>query len=154
MTEEGLLAIAGQSSHRVDQDAPAHWDNTFYLQKDFGSTRDWYIKDSMLFTPTRTTNRPPTRCERLVQTFPTGFGCKRLRVFRLLGEVVFPPLAYKTKPSKYCLLGPVLETGFYALLLHLKQIQKFHTSFTTLAVARNLYLQNLLDLPIQILDFE
>lgn len=137
VTEEGLLAIAGRSAQQFDQGAHKHWENALYLQKDFGASRDWYIKDSMMFTPTCTSKRalPPKQCDKLIQTFPTFFGCTKLRKFRLFGDLIYPPMVIRSKFNKY-VDGPMLETGFYAFLLHLPHLQQFNVGFTPLVVAR------------------
>ena len=137
VTEEGLLAITGRSSKPTDQGFNAPWENALYLQKDFGASREWYIKDSMMFTPPCTAKRslPPKQCDKLIKTYPTCFGCTKLRKFRLFGDLIFPPLVSRAKFNKY-VDGPILEIGLYSVLLHLKQLQQFNVGFTPLVVAR------------------
>jgi hypothetical protein len=145
-TEEGLLAIAGRSALEYDQGLHhRHWDNALYLHKDFGPAKDWYVKDALLFTPPPSTpanaagggtkRSPPLPCDSLLRTFPTDFGCTRLRRFRLSGDFIFPPMTARAKVAK-TEVGPVVEVGLYAILLHLKQLQQFCFSFAPLAVAR------------------
>ena len=117
-----------------------------FLQ-DFGPAKDWYVKDALLFTPppntttaaaagSGTTKRPlPPPCDTLLRTFPTDFGCTRLRRFRLSGDFIFPPMAARAKAGK-AEAGPVVEVGLYAILLHLRHLQQFCFSFAPLAVAR------------------
>jgi hypothetical protein len=116
-----------------------------FLQ-DFGPAKDWYVKDALLFTPppntttattaAGTTKRPlPPPCDTLLRTFPTDFGCTRLRRFRLSGDFIFPPMAARAKAGK-AEAGPVVEVGLYAILLHLRHLQQFCFSFAPLAVAR------------------
>jgi hypothetical protein len=118
-----------------------------FLQ-DFGPAKDWYVKDALLFTPPPntttataaagggTTKRPlPPPCDTLLRTFPTDFGCMRLRRFRLSGDFIFPPMAARAKAGK-AEAGPVVEVGLYAILLHLRHLQQFCFSFAPLAVAR------------------
>ena len=116
------------------------------FHKDFGPTKDWYVKDALLFTPppapihsgapAGTPKRPlPPPCDTLLPTFPTDFGCTRLRRFRLAGDFIFPPMAARAKAGKVE-AGPVVEVGLYAILLYLKHLQQFCFSFAPLAVAR------------------
>ena len=138
VTEEGLLALAGRSAQQFDQGQHKHWENALYLQKDFGASRDWYVKDSLMFTSTCTTKRclPHKQCDKLIPTFPTHFGCTKLQKFRLVGnKYVFPPLAIRSKITKL-LSAPVLELGFYILLLHLKQLRRFNLICTPLMIVR------------------
>jgi hypothetical protein len=106
------------------------------------------VKDALLFTPPPntttataaagggTTKRPlPPPCDTLLRTFPTDFGCTRLRRFRLSGDFIFPPMAARAKAGK-AEAGPVVEVGLYAILLHLRHLQQFCFSFAPLAVAR------------------
>lgn len=136
-TEEGLLALAGRSGQERDQGFHKHWDNSLYIHKDFGSAKEWYIKDSLLFTPPCSSKRtlPPRQCDTLPPTYPTGFGCLKLVRFRLSGDFIFPPMAARAKFNKYD-SGPVIETGLYALLIYLKNITKFTCGFTPLVIAR------------------
>ena len=105
--------------------------------QDFGSAKEWYIKDSLLFTPPCSSKRtlPPRQCDTLPPTYPTGFGCLKLIRFRLSGDYIFPPMAARAKFNKYD-SGPVIETGLYALLIYLKNITKFTCGFTPLVIAR------------------
>jgi len=137
VTEEGLLAISGRSIKQSDQGFNGPWENALYLQKDFGAPREWYIKDSMMFTPPCLAKRPfpPKQCEKLIKTFPTSFGCTKLRKFRLFGDIVFPPLVSRAKGNKN-VVGPALEVGFYVFLIYLKNLQQFNVGFTPLVVAR------------------
>jgi len=137
-TEEGLLALAGRSAQQRDQGFHKPWDNALYIHKDFGSPKEWYIKDSLLFTPPIANKRslPPKQCDSLFPTFPTGFGCKKLVKFRLSGDFIFPPMAQRAKFNKYE-TGPVVESGLYALLMYGKNIAKFSCGvFTPLVIAR------------------
>ena len=132
--------------------------SALYLHRDFGPAKDWYVKDALLFTPppqpssssssTTSNNNAavgglaaaakraiPPPCDSLLRTFPTGFGCTRLRRFRLAGDFIFPPMVARAKVPK-AEAGPVVEVGLYALLLQLKQLQQFCFSFAPLAVAR------------------
>jgi len=137
VTEEGLLAIAGRSAQQTDLGLQKQWDHALYLQKDFGASREWYIKDAMMFTPTCTAKRslPPKQCDKLIKTYTTFFGCNKLRKFRLFGDLIFPPMAARAKFNKY-VNGPQLETGFYAFLVHLRLLQQFNVGFAPLVVAR------------------
>lgn len=137
-TEEGLLALAGRSGQPMDQGFHKHWDNALHLHKDFGSPKEWYIKDSLLFTPPCSSKRtlPPRQSDsRLLPTYPTGFGCLKLTRFRLSGEFIFPPMASRAKFNKYE-NGPVIESGLYALLIFLQKLTKFTCGFTPLVIAR------------------
>ena len=137
VTEEGLLAITGRSAQQTDQGLHNHWDHAHYLHKDFGASREWYIKDSMMFTPTCTAKPtlPPKQCDKLLRTYPTYFGCTKLKKFRLFGDLIFPPMATRAKFNKY-VDGPILEMGFYSFLLHLPDLHQFNVGFTPLVVAR------------------
>ena len=136
-TEEGLLALAGRSVLSKDQGHHKHWDNALYMHKDFGSSKEWYIKDSLLFTPASSHKRslPPRQIDQLVQTYPTGFGCLKLSKFRLSGDFIFPPMAIRAKFNKYD-SGPVVETGLYSLLMYLTSLTQFTCGFTPLVIAR------------------
>jgi len=137
-TEEGLLALAGRSAQQRDQGFHKPWDNALYIHKDFGSPKEWYIKDSLLFTPPIANKRtlPPKQCDSLFPTFPTGFGCRKLVKFRLSGDFIFPPIAQRAKFTKYE-SGPVVESGLYALLMYGTNIAKFSCGvFTPLVIAR------------------
>ena len=137
-TEEGLLALAGRSGQPRDQGFHKHWENALYLHKDFGCQKEWYIKDCLLFTPPCSSKRtlPPRQCDsRLLSTFPTGFGCKKLTKFRISGDFIFPPMAARAKFNKYE-NGPVIESGLYALLMYLPKLTKFTCGFTPLVIAR------------------
>mgnify|MGYP001188682139 CR=1 FL=1 len=109
-----------------------HWDHAVYLQKDFGPSRDWYIKDAMMFTATCTVKRalPPSQCDGLIQTYPTFFGCTKIRKFRLFGEFIYPPLVIRSKFKKF-MTGPQLESGLYALLLHWSHLRRFSVGVAT-----------------------
>jgi len=136
-TEEGLLALAGRSGQEKDQGFHRHWDSALYLHKDFGSAKEWYIKDALLFTPPCSTKRslPPRQLDALPPTFPTGFGCLKLARFRISGDFIFPPMASRAKFNKYE-SGPVIEAGLYALLIHLTGLTKFTCGFTSLVLGR------------------
>jgi len=132
VTEDGLLALAGRSAQQNDQGQQRHWDHAVYLQKDFGPSRDWYIKDAMMFTATCTVKRalPPSQCDGLIQTYPTFFGCTKIRKFRLFGEFIYPPLVIRSKFKKF-MTGPQLESGLYALLLHWSHLRRFSVGVAT-----------------------
>jgi len=136
-TEEGLLALAGRSIMRRDQGYHKHWDNALYMHKDFGLTKEWYIKDSLLFTPACTSKRtlPPRQIDHMPPTYNTGFGCLKMTKFRLSGDFIFPPMASRAKFNKYD-SGPVIETGLYSLIMYLNNINKFTCGFTPLVIAR------------------
>ena len=136
-TEEGLLALAGRSIMRRDQGYHKHWDNALYMHKDFGLTKEWYIKDSLLFTPACTSKRtlPPRQIDHMPPTYTTGFGCLKMTKFRLSGDFIFPPMASRAKFNKYD-SGPVIETGLYSLIMYLNNINKFTCGFTPLVIAR------------------
>jgi len=136
-TEEGLLALAGLSVMKTDQGFHKHWDNALCIHKDFGSSKDWYIKDSLLFTPPCSSKRtlPPQQLDKLPPLHSTGFGCLRLVKFRLAGDFIFPPMAGRAKFNKYD-SGPVIEAGLYALLVNLPSLTKLTCGFTPLVVAR------------------
>jgi len=136
-TEEGLLAIAGRSIMKHDQGFHKHWEHALYMHKDFGLTKEWYIKDSLLFTPACTSKRilPPRQIDQMATTHETGFGCQKLVKFRLSGDFIFPPMATRAKFNKYD-AGPVIETGLYALIMYLKNINKFTCGFTPLVISR------------------
>ena len=95
-----------------------------------------------MFTPACTSKRslPPRQADIMVPTYPTGFGCLQLTKFRLSGDFIFPPMAIRAKFNKYD-SGPVIETGLYAMIMHLKHLTKFTCGFTPLVIAR---LQSLL----------
>ena len=124
-TEEGLLALAGRSVLPRDQGTHKHWDNALYLHKDFGSSKKWYVKDSLLVTPPCSARRtlPPPQLTSMPPTWPTGFGCTRLTKFRLAGDFIFPPMATRAKFNKYE-SGPVVEAGLYSMLVHLGSLTK------------------------------
>eukprot|EP00088_Acartia_fossae_P056908 TRINITY_DN6635_c0_g2_i1.p1 TRINITY_DN6635_c0_g2~~TRINITY_DN6635_c0_g2_i1.p1 ORF type:complete len:756 (-),score=155.82 TRINITY_DN6635_c0_g2_i1:596-2863(-) len=137
VSEEGLLAISGRSAYPRDQGLHRKYENALYLQNDFGPAQQWYVKDSMLFTPPTSTKRslPPKECDKLLQTYPTHFGCTRLKRLKIFGNFIFPPRANRSKFNKN-LKGPILETGFYCLLLHLKNLEDFVIPAASLMVAR------------------
>ena len=114
-----------------------HWEHALYMHKDFGLTKEWYIKDSLLFTPACTSKRilPPRQTDQMATTHDTGFGCQKLVKFRLSGDFIFPPMATRAKFNKYD-AGPVIETGLYALIMYLKNINKFTCGFTPLVISR------------------
>lgn len=136
-TEEGLLALAGRSGQERDQGFHRHHDSALYLHKDFGSAKEWYIKDALLFTPPCSTKRclPPRQLDSLPLTFPTGFGCLKLSRFRLSGDFIFPPMVTRAKFNKYE-SGPVVEAGLYSLLIHLPGLIRFTCGFTSLVLGR------------------
>ena len=136
-SEEGLLALAGVSVMRTDQGAHKHWDNALNLHKDFGSSKEWYVKDSLMFTPPCSSKRilPPRQLEVLPPLHSTGFGCLELVKFRLSGDFIFPPMANRAKFNKYE-AGPVIEAGLYALLIHLPCLTNLNCGFTPLVAAR------------------
>jgi len=138
VTEEGLLAIAGRSVHEKDQGLNRDTEYSLNLQKDFGPSKEWYIKDSMLFTPPTSSQKqflPPKECDKLVITYPTHFGCKLLKRLKVFGNIVFPPRAIRSKFNKN-LNGPILENCFYSLLLHLKNLEELIIPAAPLVIAR------------------
>lgn len=138
VTEEGLLAIAGRSAYEKDQGLYRETEYSLNLQKDFGPSKEWYIKDSMLFTPPKSSQKhslPPKECDKLVITYPTYFGCKLLKRLKVFGNIVFPPRAIRSKFNKN-LNGPILENCFYSLLLHLKNLEELVIPAAPLVIAR------------------
>lgn len=138
-TEEGLLAVAGRSALEYDQGLHhRYWDTALYLHRDFGPAKDWYVKDALLFTPPPAAAKrlAPLPRDRLLPTFPTDFGCTRLRRFRLSGDFVFPAMAARSKVPPKKEAGPVVEAGLFIILLHLRQLQQFCVSFAPLVVAQ------------------
>ena len=99
------MALAGRSALSQDQGYHKHWPHALHMNKDFGQVKvhkmlkyklfsntnlcfqEWYVKDSLLFTPACTSLRslPPPPLDIMCQTFDTGFGCKKLQKFRLAG---------------------------------------------------------------------
>lgn len=70
-----------------------------------------------------------------METFPTHFGCTRLKRLKIVGNFIFPARAARSKFNKN-LKGPVLEIGFYSLLLHLKNLEELVLPAASLMVAR------------------
>ena len=70
-----------------------------------------------------------------METFPTHFGCTLLKRLKIFGNFVFPARATRSKFNK-SLAGPVLEAGFYSILLHLKNLEEIVLPAASLMVAR------------------
>ena len=70
------------------------WPRALNRQSDFGAHKDWFVKDSMLFTPPATSFEcSPTLTNCLPHMRDTGFGCKEIVSFRITGEFTFPGAA-------------------------------------------------------------
>ncbi len=119
---------------------------------DFGPSKDWFVKDSLLFTHPLQTPPPhsfePTHDTVLPPLYDTGFGCREIARLRINGEFTFPPHAARQRDSPTMIASlkmgggashhqsPVLELGIYGLLLFLKKMQRFIMPGLPMAIAR------------------
>ena len=70
------------------------WPRALSRQSDFGAHKDWFVKDSLLFTPPAAgLECSPTLTNCLPHMRDTGFGCKEIVSFRISGEFTFPGAA-------------------------------------------------------------
>ena len=134
------------------------WPRALNRQIDFGAQRDWFVKDSLLFTPpppqTSATNYEiPTLTNCLPYMRDTGFGCKEIVSLRINGEFTFPGAAecqpqppgqfaesfdhhLKLSGPRNARSPPILELGVYGVLLFLKKLQRVKMPALPTVIAR------------------
>ncbi|XP_059097262.1 uncharacterized protein LOC131891647 [Tigriopus californicus] len=140
VTEEGLYALAGKSKKNRDQGKPEASPYAYQLHRDFGRPKEWFIKDSLLFTsPTALCSVGRAYSDILPEFFETGFGCKDLVKLRINGDFIFPPLARRYEKSQIAgkpQKGPILENGFYVILLSLTKLKSLTMPGLPMVIAR------------------
>eukprot|EP00094_Tigriopus_californicus_P011193 TCALIF_10802-PA protein Name:"Protein of unknown function" AED:1.00 eAED:1.00 QI:0/0/0/0/0.5/0.66/3/0/757 len=112
----------------------------YQLHRDFGRPKEWFIKDSLLFTsPTALCSVGRAYSDILPEFFETGFGCKDLVKLRINGDFIFPPLARRYEKSQIAgkpQKGPILENGFYVILLSLTKLKSLTMPGLPMVIAR------------------
>eukprot|EP00095_Tigriopus_kingsejongensis_P005085 maker-scaffold159_size295958-snap-gene-1.28 protein:Tk05085 transcript:maker-scaffold159_size295958-snap-gene-1.28-mRNA-1 annotation:"conserved hypothetical protein" len=139
VSEEGLFALAGKSIKMKDQGNPRKWKHARSLVSDFGTANEWFIKDSLIFTlPSNHTLNKPAEMEDIPEFHDTGFGCTELVKLRINGHFIFPPLArrYQECQMNIELKGPILEFGFYVILLSLTKLKTLTMACLPMVIAR------------------
>ena len=131
------------------------WPRALNRQTDFGAHKDWFVKDSLLFTPPAQSPSTSYECSpTLTHCLPymrdTGFGCREIVSLRINGEFTFPGAAgqppngqiaesfdhLKVNGGRNAKSAPILELGVYGVLLFLKKLLRVKMPALPTAIAR------------------
>ena len=132
------------------------WPRALNRQTDFAAHKDWFVKDSLLFTPVAQSppatsyECSPTLTNCLPYMRDTGFGCKEIVSLRISGEFTFPGAAgppmsgqiaesfdqLKVNGARHARSAPILELGVYGVLLFLKNLQRVKMPALPTVIAR------------------